>query len=158
MFPLASPLPLHAEHNVLVATLEARCNPLVPVHIVYLSAYKRLVNLYGSITATNLAIGVSHCGTDAMKHEASRLLCDTNRAVNLIGGTPFLKLAGIHIAIIHLSSPIGESSKMVPIFKANYFLQPLQGQILRVFTNEFFADPQRGKETTPFAQRSSTAD
>ncbi len=34
--------------------------------------------------------------------------------------TPFLQLAIIHTTGSHLSKPMGESSKMVPVFRVNF--------------------------------------
>ena len=48
----------------------------------------------------------------------------------------FLQLTSIHIATIHLSRVMGESSKMVPTLTVNCFLQPLQNQMRRVLMKE----------------------
>ena len=61
--------------------------------------------------------------------------------------TPFLQLQIIQKALIHLSSPRGESSKIVPTLSVNCFLQPLQNQMRRVLMNECSSEPQRGQET-----------
>jgi hypothetical protein len=45
---------------------------------------------------------------------------------------PFLQLTSIQNAIIHLSSPSGESSKIVLTFSVNWRLQPRQSHSLRV--------------------------
>ena len=71
--------------------------------------------------------------------------------------TPFLLLASIQKAHIHLSSPRGESSKIVPTLSVNCFLHPEQNQMQRVLIKECFSDPQRGHETTPFGQRRLSA-
>src|ERR1700683_1254263 len=48
----------------------------------------------------------------------------------------FLQLASIHIAVSHLSSPTGESSKIVPTFTENCFLQSRHFHINRVLRND----------------------
>src|ERR1017187_444259 len=70
--------------------------------------------------------------------------------------TPFLQLETSQVANIHLSIPSGLSSKMLPSFTVNCFLQPLQNQILRVEMNECSLDSQRG-QVMPFGQRSAVA-
>ncbi len=50
--------------------------------------------------------------------------------------TPFLQLTTIQKAVIHLSMPSGESSKMVPTLTLNCFLHPLHNHISRVRRNE----------------------
>ena len=70
---------------------------------------------------------------------------------------PFLQLQIIQTAVIHLSSEIGESSKMVPTLAVNCFLHPLQNQIFRVFTNELLSDSQRGQVTLLSGQRRNFA-
>src|SRR6266403_1569645 len=70
---------------------------------------------------------------------------------------PFLPLAASHIAGNHLSSPIGESSKLVPTLTENFCF----GCALRHFHNLAFArkvpflEPHCG-HFTPFGQRSAT--
>src|SRR5580658_7259814 len=71
--------------------------------------------------------------------------------------TPFLQLQSIQNAVIHLSSPMGESSKIVPTFSENCFLQDLQNQIRRVFTNRCSFPPQRGQITLPSGKQRFTA-
>ena len=46
--------------------------------------------------------------------------------------TPFLQLVNIQNAIIHLSRPMGESSKIVPTLNVNCRLHPRQSHSLRV--------------------------
>src|ERR1017187_5559894 len=70
--------------------------------------------------------------------------------------TPFLQLQTSQVANIHLSIPSGLSSKMLPIFTVNCFLQPLQNQIFRVEMNECSLEAQRG-QVRPLGQRSATA-
>src|SRR5580693_3920388 len=57
---------------------------------------------------------------------------------------PFLQLASIHIAVSHLSSPIGESSKIDPTLTENCFRHPRQVHINRVLRKETFLPWQRG--------------
>ena len=45
---------------------------------------------------------------------------------------PFLQLTSIQNAVIHLSRPIGESSKIVLTLSVNCLLQPRQSQMRRV--------------------------
>src|SRR5216684_300513 len=68
---------------------------------------------------------------------------------------PFLQFASSHIATNHLSSVIGESSKIVPTLVENCFLQPLHCHVKRVEMNECSADPQNG-QVTPSGQRRLT--
>src|SRR5215217_6289352 len=68
---------------------------------------------------------------------------------------PFLALTISQIAESHLSRPIGESSMIVPSFTLKCFLQPLQIQMRRVFTNECLSDSQRG-HVIPSGQRIAT--
>src|SRR6266536_3255822 len=66
---------------------------------------------------------------------------------------PFLALTIIQVAGSHLSSPRGLSSKIVPTFTLNCFLQPLQFQIRRAFIRSpTFLELQRGQRT-PRGQR-----
>ena len=71
--------------------------------------------------------------------------------------TPFLQLQTIQKAVIHLSMPRGESSKIVPTFTENCFLQPLQNHIRRVRRNECSVLLQRGQITLRPGQRRLTA-
>src|SRR6516165_937236 len=71
--------------------------------------------------------------------------------------TPFLQLQTIQKAVIHLSMPSGESSKMVPSFTENCFLHPLQNHIKRVCRNECSVPLQRGQVIFFPGQRRLTA-
>src|ERR1017187_6668385 len=71
--------------------------------------------------------------------------------------TPFLQLTTIQKAVIHLSSEIGESSKIVPTLTLNCRLQPLQNHIRRVLRKECSVPLQRGHLITPSGQRMLTA-
>jgi hypothetical protein len=67
--------------------------------------------------------------------------------------TPFLQFVSIQKAVIHLSSPMGLSSKIVPTLRMNCFLQRLQYQIFRGLMKECFSPPHRGQVIIPFGQR-----
>src|ERR1017187_1448982 len=67
---------------------------------------------------------------------------------------PFLQLQMSQTAVIHLSMPSGESSKIVPTLMVNCFLQPLQNHMRRVEMNECSHDPHRGHSIFPSGQRS----
>src|SRR5258705_8750267 len=69
---------------------------------------------------------------------------------------PFFALTISHIAVSHLSKPIGLSSMIVPSLTLKCFLQAKQIQIRRVLTNEWRSDPQRGQVITPSRQRIQT--
>src|SRR5436190_23207420 len=66
---------------------------------------------------------------------------------------PFLLLAISHTAGSHLSSPSGESSKIVPTLTEYCFLQPRHFHKRRVVRYEYSVEPQRG-QTGPDGQRS----
>src|SRR5229473_2280759 len=70
---------------------------------------------------------------------------------------PFLQLTTIHIAVSHLSSPSGLSSKIVPVFKVNCGALCFSRQCQRLYfsKNRTFLLPQRG-HTTPSGQRRAT--
>src|SRR5258708_1427725 len=68
---------------------------------------------------------------------------------------PFLALTINQIADSHLSRPIGLSSMIVPILTLKCFLHSKQIQILRVRTNEYLRDSQRG-HSIPSGQRIAT--
>ena len=72
---------------------------------------------------------------------ASRTRCSTNHADFWVSPTarpsswlltPFFELARSQIEVSHLSSGIGESSKIVPNFTVNCFLQALHFHTRRV--------------------------
>src|SRR2546422_8155387 len=65
---------------------------------------------------------------------------------------PFLELAMSHTAGSHLSSPSGESSKIVPTLTLNCFLHALHFQIRRVVREECSTLPHLG-QTGPLGQR-----
>src|SRR5579884_1543485 len=69
--------------------------------------------------------------------------------------TPFLELASIHTVQIHLSSPIGLSSKIVPVLTLNCFLQPLHCQIRRAFRKVGSRQPHF-RQKGPFGKHRST--
>src|ERR1017187_2077478 len=96
----------------------------------------------------------------------SRILCSMNHAdfwvilrVRAISAllTPFLQLTVIQKAVIHLSMPSGESSKMVPTLTLNCFLHPLHHHISRVRRNECSSPPHRGQVIFFPGQRRLTA-
>src|ERR1019366_8980232 len=97
---------------------------------------------------------------------ASRTRCNMNHAdfwvilrVRAISAllTPFLQLTTIQKAVIHLSIPSGESSKMVPTLTLNCFWHPLHHHISRVRRNECSSPPHRGQVIFFPGQRRSTA-
>src|ERR1017187_4611516 len=67
---------------------------------------------------------------------------------------PFLQLASIHIASIHLSRLIGESSKIVPTLTVNCFLHSRHFHISRVLKNDSRLAWQRG-QAGPLGQRTA---
>ena len=104
------------------------------------------VAFYCSASTAELFHGVVlHGFTDTVKHEPCRLLGDleSSAAISALL-TPFLQLTTIQNAVIHLSMPRGESSKMVPTLTLNCFLHPLQNHIKRVRRIECWSQPQRG--------------
>src|SRR6185312_963871 len=70
---------------------------------------------------------------------------------------PFLQLTICHIAIIHLSRPMGESSMIVPVFRVNCGAPCFSRQCQRLYfsRNRTSCDPQRG-HVTPLGQRRAT--
>src|SRR5712692_317953 len=70
---------------------------------------------------------------------------------------PFLQLASIHITGNHLSRPIGESSKIVPTFRLNFwrawagFAKHLNS--LALGSQSTFSEPHAGHLTLPVPQR-----
>src|SRR6266478_4548361 len=70
---------------------------------------------------------------------------------------PFLAFTMSQTAIIHLSMPSAESSKIVPTLTVNCFLHPLQNHMRRVEIKECSVEPQRGQVTLPVGQRRDTA-
>ncbi len=70
---------------------------------------------------------------------------------------PFRSPASIHMAGSHLSKPMGESSKIVPTFTLDCFLQSLHCHMRRVLMKPTLAEPQpiRG-QAGPFGNRSFT--
>src|ERR1039457_838832 len=71
--------------------------------------------------------------------------------------TPFLQFTTCHMAMSHLSSPRGESSKIVPVFAVNWrpSWRALHCQRLYFSRNVTWALPHRG-HSTPFGQRRAT--
>src|SRR5579862_8280697 len=68
---------------------------------------------------------------------------------------PFLELASIQTAGSHFVSGKGLSSKIVPTFAVNCFLQSLHCQRSRPAVNHTATEPQLG-QATPFGQRRDT--
>src|SRR5579875_1093923 len=70
---------------------------------------------------------------------------------------PFLQLQTIHSAASHLSNPIGESSKIVPVLSVNCLAScfPRHSQRLYFSRNNTSLLPQRG-HSTPSGQRRAT--
>src|ERR1035441_5583570 len=68
---------------------------------------------------------------------------------------PFLALVMSHIAVSHLSRPIGESSKMVPTLMENWASgwRVLHCQTRREAINPTSLEPQRGQIGSPSGQR-----
>src|SRR5580693_2836320 len=65
---------------------------------------------------------------------------------------PFLQLASIHIAVSHLSRPIGESSKIVPTLTENCLWQSRHFHISRVLRNDSRRRRHFGQKG-PYGQR-----
>src|ERR1035437_4721628 len=57
---------------------------------------------------------------------------------------PFLQLANNHVAVIHLSKPMGESSKIVPTFTENCLRHSKHVHVRRVVRKERRFELQRG--------------
>jgi hypothetical protein len=70
---------------------------------------------------------------------------------------PFLQFTICHIAISHLSKPMGDSSMIVPVFKVNCGASCFARQCQRLYfsRNSTSLLPQRG-QMTPFGQRRAT--
>src|ERR1022692_1502825 len=70
---------------------------------------------------------------------------------------PFLQFTICHIASSHLSSPTGESSMMVPVFKVNWGAACFARQCQRLyFSRKITSRPVQRGQTTPFDQRRFT--
>src|ERR1044071_5400226 len=69
---------------------------------------------------------------------------------------PFLQLMSIHTAAYHLPREIGESSKIVPTFTENCFLQERQRHVLREAIAALSGELQNG-QNTPSGQRRAAA-
>src|SRR5271157_5200578 len=70
---------------------------------------------------------------------------------------PFLQFTICHMAVSHLSRPIGESSMMVPVLRVNWGASCLARQCQRLYFSRKSTSrlPQRG-QVTPFGQRRLT--
>jgi len=96
-------------------------------------------------------------GGHQCNHKPSRLLRNAQRAGDFVRTDSVLQFTINQTAIIHLSMPSAESSKMVPTLTVNCFLHPLQNQRRRVEMKECSVDSQRGQVTLPVGQRRDTA-
>src|ERR1035438_10446763 len=67
---------------------------------------------------------------------------------------PFLEFTICHMAMSHLSRPIGESSITVPVFRVNWGASCFSRQCQRLYFSRkmILAEPQRG-QVTPSGQR-----
>jgi hypothetical protein len=121
---------------------------LVSVHIARLVTDETLISLNSSGHLVDAASVLRI--PDAVEHEPRGFLRHFQRAAYFVAHTPFLQFASIHIAQSHLSSPIAESSKIVPTLTKYCFLQSRHFHMRRVLRKDDFLLEQRGHTASPF--------
>ena len=81
-----------------------------------------------------------------MEHEPGGLLSHADAAGNLVGGDAVLQFTTSQIVGIHLSSPMRESSKIVPTLTLNCRWQSFQRHRRRLAMYAISLPPQVGHE------------
>ena len=101
----------------LVIALYLGANPTVRVHVTRLAADEGFIYLY--FAAELVECLALRSQPDSMEHKPRRFLRDAKSAVKFPGGYAVLESRSIQTAGNHFSSGIGESSKIVPVFREN---------------------------------------